>query len=91
MPNIKVMSNESYSSSLPSSPQDISRFMRTATDAVNDLGQSVPVNSLKEKVIEIKDTTVDYANKYPLRTMGAAFAVGFLLGWYCSGGCRDSK
>jgi len=58
--------------------------MRTATDAVNDLGDDIPVRSVGEKVAEFASVSRDYVSRYPLRTVGVALAVGFIIGLVCT-------
>jgi len=80
-----MMSDRPRVSSFPTQ-HDISRLKQTATDAVNDMGDAASVRSLAEKVGALASNSRDYVSRYPLRTMGAALAVGFIVGLFCSGG-----
>jgi ElaB/YqjD/DUF883 family membrane-anchored ribosome-binding protein len=84
------MSERPHNSSFQTQ-HDISRLKQTATDAVNDMGDSDSVRSLAEKVARVASASREYVSRYPLRTMGAALAVGFVLGLFCSCGLCSSK
>ena len=86
----RLMSDQP-SSSFPTTPHDISRLMRTATDAVNDLGDEIPVRSVAEKVTELTQVTRDLVSRYPLRTMGVALTVGFVIGLLCCCGSESDR
>ncbi len=86
-----MKSDNSRSSSFLTTQQDISRLKRTATDAVNDLGDDIPVRSVGEKVIELAHVGRDYVSRYPLRTVGAALAVGFVVGLVCACVSSDKR
>jgi len=84
------MSDQSRLSSFPTQ-QDISRLKQTATDAVNDMGDAASVRSLAEKVGQLASASREYVSRYPVRTMGAALAVGFVIGLVCSCGSGRSR
>jgi ElaB/YqjD/DUF883 family membrane-anchored ribosome-binding protein len=79
----EIMSDQPRSSLFPTQ-HDISRLRQTATDAVNDMGDAQSVRSLAEKVGQLANSSREYVSRYPLRTMGAALAVGFVIGIFCT-------
>jgi ElaB/YqjD/DUF883 family membrane-anchored ribosome-binding protein len=98
------MSNESRSSSLPATRQDVAQLKQTAIDAASDLTSTASVHASKAKghlrdlaghvqeegsdqfeqftarVNDVLNVARDYATQRPLTCLGAALAVGFLIG-----------